>query len=92
MIAKTWSGILTEIGVESFARRIKRKLTVSLEHIILAIILVHLYIPMYIENIPKSSSSLSLVWPAVATGRLQYLGMYILHPPSASIAHKNSKK
>ena len=55
MIAKTWSGILTEIGVESFARRIKRKLTVSLEHIILAIILVHLYIPMYIENIPKSS-------------------------------------
>ena len=67
MIAKTWTGILHG----DRRRRVLRTrpdqkklctMTVSLEHLILAIIIVHLYFPMYIENISKSSSSLSLVW------------------------------
>ena len=71
----------------------QKKLTVSLEHIILAIILVHLYIPMYIENIPKSSPLCLLSGlPLQQAGCNISRGMYILHPPSASIAHKNSKK
>ena len=64
----------------------QKKLTVSLEHLILAIILVHLYFPMYIENISKSSSSLSLVWLPLQQAGCKislYLPTYIdvvLHP------------
>ena len=91
MIAKTWTGILHG----DRRRRVLRTrpdqkklctMTVSLEHLILAIIIVHLYFPMYIENISKSSSSLSLVWLPLQQAGCKislYLPTYIdvvLHP------------
>ena len=99
MIAKKWTGILHGDRRRVFRTPDQKKLTVSLEHLILAIILVHLYFPMYIENISKSSSSLSLVWlPLQQAGckislYVQYLGMmYVLHPLLLHHSHKKHQK